>query len=130
MRLETIALFDEYQRATGAGPMPDVGPYLERVDDPAEREELRRRLEQLRHDHGSVPEAIGPYRIIGPELGRGGMGRVFRARRGEYREDVALKLIDTRITPQNVRRFEEEYEKAKALRGLANIVAVWELGRA
>ena len=37
---------------------------------------------------------MGPFRIL-RELGRGGMGTVFLARRadGQYRHDVALKMI-------------------------------------
>src|ERR1043165_5592398 len=38
--------------------------------------------------------AIGPYRVIG-EIGRGGMGAVYRAVRADdqYRKQVAIKLV-------------------------------------
>jgi serine/threonine-protein kinase len=92
---------------------------LDQVDEPA----LRKRVEQLlaadaaagdflndgadawlgstampahRADEGAldVGERVGPYRVIG-ELGRGGMGIVYRAERadGEFVQVVAVKLV-------------------------------------
>jgi len=54
---------------------------------------------------------FGPYLLL-TELGRGGMGRVFEARRGDE-EPVALKLVifkglDTARTNRRARRFERE----------------------
>ena len=41
----------------------------------------------------TMPERVGPYRIV-RELGRGGMGTVYLAEREEhFRQRVALKLI-------------------------------------
>jgi serine/threonine-protein kinase len=53
---------------------------------------------------------IGPYAIL-REIGSGGMGRVFLARRvdGQYERDVALKLIRSELAnPAIVRRFLRE----------------------
>jgi serine/threonine-protein kinase len=54
--------------------------------------------------------SIGPY-AIQREIGAGGMGRVFLARRadGQYERDVALKLIRSELaSPELVRRFLRE----------------------
>lgn len=52
-------------------------------------------------------EQIGPYKIL-DELGHGGMGSVFLAERadGQFRQQVALKLLRTGFTSENqTRRF-------------------------
>jgi serine/threonine protein kinase len=60
----------------------------------------------------SEPEArrIGPYRLI-RQLGRGGMGAVYLARRddAEYRSEVAIKVLHGGLeTPEAVARFRDE----------------------
>lgn len=58
----------------------------------------------------SVGERIGPYRVI-RELGRGGMGVVVLAERddGQFKREVAIKVIGTGIHHADVRRrFEAE----------------------
>ncbi|MCW9707193.1 serine/threonine-protein kinase [Fodinibius salsisoli] len=53
---------------------------------------------------------VGAY-TIKEELGRGGMGAVYRAERsdGTFEHQVAIKVIRSgRATPENVRRFERE----------------------
>jgi non-specific serine/threonine protein kinase/serine/threonine-protein kinase len=51
------------------------------------------------------PERIGPWRIEG-EIGRGGMGTVYRARRddGAFMQTVAIKLISTDLASAAMRR--------------------------
>ncbi|HVS08918.1 MAG TPA: protein kinase [Planctomycetota bacterium] len=90
--------------------------------------ELRRRLEELLAlDHAPeprieaaqipwlgpggarpLPERIGPYRILS-ELGRGGMGIVYRAEQESPRRTIALKVIGSGAFGQELlSRFERE----------------------
>jgi serine/threonine protein kinase len=59
---------------------------------------------------------VGPYEILG-ELGRGGMGVVFRARHTSTGKSVALKVLasDLGLTPEEVARFQREVELAQSL---------------
>ncbi|MEM7352508.1 MAG: tetratricopeptide repeat protein [Acidobacteriota bacterium] len=52
---------------------------------------------------------IGAHRLL-REIGRGGMGTIYLAQRddGEYREEVAIKLIHSGISEAIVRRFRQE----------------------
>jgi serine/threonine-protein kinase len=74
---------------------------------------------------------IGPYAILG-ELGRGGMGVVYRARRGDLEREFALKVIlaGTGATAEMVQRFRREAQAAAALAGEPGIVGVHDIGRA
>ena len=57
-----------------------------------------------------IGRRIGPYELI-EELGRGGMGQVFRARRadGQYQSEVAIKLVPAAFaSPAVERRFAAE----------------------
>jgi eukaryotic-like serine/threonine-protein kinase len=63
-----------------------------------------------------TPERIGDYDIIG-ELGRGGMGAIYRARPRPLGPEVALKVIQTgdHASPEERRRFIEEIKAASVL---------------
>ena len=69
--------------------------------------------------------SIGPYVILG-ELGRGGMGTVYRARDNRLRRDVALKVLpaDLRFSPARQARFEQEARLVAALNH-PNIAAIY-----
>jgi len=57
-----------------------------------------------------IGRRIGPYQLVA-ELGRGGMGQVFRARRadGQYNSEVAIKLVPAAFAmPAVERRFAAE----------------------
>jgi len=57
-----------------------------------------------------VGQVVGPYRLTG-ELGHGGMGRVYRAERGDdqYRAEVAIKFVQGALAnPGLVARFRAE----------------------
>ncbi|RLS34561.1 MAG: serine/threonine protein kinase [Planctomycetota bacterium] len=71
-------------------------------------------------DSGPQPQSVGtfgPYRIIG-EIGRGGMGVVYRARHDGLGRDVALKLLTAGAyaSPEQRRRFLSEARLAARIR--------------
>ena len=66
-----------------------------------------------------IGRRVGPYELVS-ELGRGGMGQVFRARRadGQYQTEVAIKLVPAAFaSPAVERRFAAERQ---ILAGLAH----------
>jgi serine/threonine protein kinase len=77
----------------------------------------------------AAPPVIPGYEIQA-ELGRGGMGVVYKARQLSLNRPVALKVIcsDGQEGPEVFRRFERE-TRAAALLSHPNIVAVYDAGR-
>src|SRR5207248_1627065 len=73
-------------------------------------------------------EQVGRYRVLG-EVGRGGMGAVFRSRDPELGRDLALKLLlgDHADRPEAVQRFREEAQVGGQLQH-PGVVPVYELG--
>ena len=73
---------------------------------------------------------FGAYRIVA-QVGRGGMGEVYRARDTRLGRDVALKILreDGAADPERVRRFEDEARAASSLNH-PNIVVIYEVGDA
>ncbi|GAG08551.1 unnamed protein product, partial [marine sediment metagenome] len=74
-------------------------------------------------------KTIGPYEILG-ELGRGGMGAVYKARRSDLDREFALKVMLRPDDPEAVERFLREAKAAAALAGHPGIVAVHDMGEA
>ena len=72
---------------------------------------------------------IGPYVLLG-ELGRGGMGVVYRARREDLNREFALKVMLRPDDPKATERFLREARAAAALSGHPGIVAVHDVGEA
>jgi serine/threonine protein kinase/Tfp pilus assembly protein PilF len=75
---------------------------------------------------GGGTRLIGGYEIEG-ELGRGGMGVVFRAWQRKLNRLVALKMLTGYYGPPELKRFFAEAETAAALHH-ANIVHVYDVG--
>lgn len=73
---------------------------------------------------------LGPYEI-GPLIGAGGMGEVYRARDPRLGRHVAIKILAgaAAADPERVRRFETEASAAGAL-DHPNLLVVYDVGRA
>jgi serine/threonine-protein kinase len=114
--------------------------------DPSEGFQLRRALEGIRPTPADrlarmndlmqpaevvsdlFPTQIPGYEILG-ELGRGGMGVVYRARHRGLNREVAIKMISPEClrTEESLRRFRAEAELAAAL-DHSGIIPVYEVG--
>ena len=80
--------------------------------------DLRAEVESLLQAHGRagafiepVPDHIGAYRLE-EEIAQGGMGTVYRATRddGQFRHQVAVKILSLAATPSLYRRFLDEQQ--------------------
>src|SRR5262245_13517938 len=69
------------------------------------------------------PTEIGPYRILEPPLGQGGMGVVYRAEHRQTRERVALKTVKV-MFPSEVASIRAEIHALTRLRhpGVVRII--------
>jgi len=124
---------DRFESACqSGGPLPAFDDYLKDVPASA-HDTLRKQLEGLSADYAArsappSPQRIGDYEL-GEELGRGGMGVVYRATHRTMKRDVALKTLreEYRHDPSMRRRFAREIESAARL-SHPNIVAAFDAG--
>jgi formylglycine-generating enzyme required for sulfatase activity/tRNA A-37 threonylcarbamoyl transferase component Bud32 len=79
---------------------------------------------------GPLPEAFGRYRIL-RELGRGGMGVVYKARHTVMNRDVVIKVISKALLdrPEALERFRREVQAAAQL-AHPNIVTAYDAEQA
>ena len=78
---------------------------------------------------GPLPQEFGPYKLVS-EIGRGGMGIVYKARQKALDRTVAVKMILSShvVSPEYLRRFQTE-ARAAARVSHANIVHIHEVGQ-
>ncbi|HKQ76943.1 MAG TPA: protein kinase [Blastocatellia bacterium] len=74
-------------------------------------------------------QTIGHYRLI-RQIGRGGMGEVYLAHDARLGRQIALKLLQSHLTPDaaRVRRFRQEARAASSLNH-PNILTIYEVGQ-
>ncbi len=75
---------------------------------------------------GNIGITLGGYEIEG-ELGRGGMGVVYRARQAKLNRTVALKMLTGHYGQDELKRFHAEAETVAGLHH-TNIVHIYEVG--
>lgn len=94
------------------------------------RSGLRTSGEDVLCDHSiDLPQEFGDYQLL-EELGRGGMGVVFRAYQPHLKRDVALKMLleGSFATPEQVARFQTEAAAAAELQH-PGIVSIHDVGK-
>ncbi len=105
------ARIEELEGASHATIVESLGRWESEREDPLVLTFLRLnfQLPQPPEVHFKEGERIADRYTIRSELGRGGMGVVYRATQDLTQRDVALKVIHPRLAcPQLLRRFEEE----------------------
>ncbi|MHC4779543.1 MAG: serine/threonine-protein kinase, partial [Planctomycetota bacterium] len=81
-------------------------------------------------DGTSRPSSLGPYKIR-EEIGRGGMGVVYKAYHDELKREVALKVLiaGEDASEESIERFHREAESVAKLGHHPHIVPVYDIGR-
>jgi len=144
---DALNLLDDYLVRLQAGQSPDRAALLEKCPELASALDCLDALEALApppppddtggdHDTldvepalGDLPRPFGQYELLS-EIGRGGMGVVYKARQKALDRTVAIKMIlaSHLASPEHVRRFHVE-AKAAARMQHSNIVHIHEVGQ-
>jgi eukaryotic-like serine/threonine-protein kinase len=143
---ESLQLLDDYLARLQAGGQPSREELLQRRPDLAAALHCLEALEGLASaatgasglqdvlgdDDAAcepLPRLFGEYELLS-EIGRGGMGVVYKARQTSLERVVAIKMIlhSQMASPEHVRRFHLEARAAARLRH-ANIVHIHEVGQ-
>lgn len=143
---ETLELLDDYLAQLQAGVAPGREKVLCEHPELASALDCLEALEGLaprstadeRDDHGdtmmppamgNLPREFGPYELLS-EIGRGGMGVVYKARQIGLDRIVAVKMVlgAHLASPEHVRRFQAEARAAARVRH-PNIVPIHEVGQ-
>ena len=137
-----VDLLDEFLSRKRAGEEPTIEEYCARYPNHAER--IRKVFPAVDRIEGVRPEVdeelqesigrpstrlreVGPYRILG-EIGRGGMGVVYKAEHVHLGRRVALKVLSTGRGGSLTARFRVEARAAARLHH-TNIVPVFDVGQ-
>jgi serine/threonine protein kinase/tetratricopeptide (TPR) repeat protein len=107
---------------------PDLAAKLTRLFELHERGGvLDETISQIISDAETTPDRVGCFRITG-ELGRGGMGVVYRAEQTQPKREVALKVLRRGVDSAELRnRFEFESAALARLKH-PNIATIYEVG--
>ena len=135
--LSLLLIHGEFLLRQELGESPTIDEYLVRFPDHAERLKMADAFHRVVSgeggpDHEMSPAAPSPpgYAILG-ELGRGGMGIVYKAHQRSLDRVVAVKMIrlGALAGAADLRRFQLEAEAAAKL-DHPNIVPIYEVGQA
>jgi serine/threonine-protein kinase len=137
-----LELLDNYLSELQAGKQPDRAALLCAHPELAGSLKCLEALETLAPDaiadfdpetadfeRQSLPRDFGPYELL-EEVGRGGMGVVYKARQKALKRTVAIKMIlATHLaSPEHIRRFQVEALAAARLRH-SNITQIHDVGQ-
>ena len=136
----TLELLDQYLAQLQAGLRPDREALLDEHPELASAltclEMLKdmaslplERMRRSRRSPRNCPAISAPTELLA-EVGRGGMGVVYKARQKELDRTVAVKMIlaSHLASPEHIRRFQSEARAAARLRH-SHIVPIHEVGQ-
>ncbi len=113
---QVTRIAEEFIRLHEAGQLTDLDEFCARYPEDR-RQDVRNECEQLLRIQGvikqpdrlSVGQMLASYKIV-EQIGKGGMGEVYRARDSKLDRDIAIKVLPPELAcqPERVKRFERE----------------------